>query len=194
MRLISAAVGFFAGIVTISATTIPDGGYTVTRHSNGTQVFVPFDTSLSPFVFHVEDLAALRITNRRDLLSSSALNKLSKRRVDCWGYQLDESGIDAAYAAMLEWAGNSPDICTDPGQTRGYFYHSEAVMVYYCVNDGGKCGNADREDISYAMRQMDANCRRYEASWFGWPGSFELVGKARLGDDVCKGGMNGVPF
>ncbi|EOA90747.1 hypothetical protein ACJQWK_11172 [Exserohilum turcicum] len=195
MRFTSTAVAFFASIITVSAAGVPDGSYTVTRHSNGTQVFPPVDANAAPIILTPEDLAALRTANRRDMLSSSGLNKLSKRRIDCWGYQLDESGIDAAYQMLANWAGSGRDICSNtPGRQNWHAEISEQMMVYYCVKQSGKCGNADRQDISYAMAQMDSKCRRYEASWFGWPSSFEIVGKGRAGDDVCKGGMDGVPY
>ncbi|USP79401.1 hypothetical protein yc1106_06675 [Curvularia clavata] len=196
MYLTSAVVAFATSIIAVSATTIPDGVYTVTRYSNGTQVFTSSENGVSPIVLTAEDSAAAQAANRRDMLSSSTLNTLSKRRTDCWGYQLEEFGIDRAFEALAEqWAGNGQDVCSDePGKRRYVASLRDQMMVYYCVNEVGKCGNCNRDDVYYAMAQMDSKCRRYEASWFGWPGSFEIVGKARQGDNVCAGGMNGNPF
>ncbi|EUC40406.1 hypothetical protein COCMIDRAFT_108889 [Bipolaris oryzae ATCC 44560] len=196
MHLTSALVAFAASIITVSATTVPDGVYMITRYTNGTEVYTPSENGASPIVLTAEDVAVVRAANRRDMLSSSTLNTLSKRRTDCWGYQLEEFGIDRAFEALAEgWAGNGQDVCSStPGLRRYVASLRNQMMVYYCVNESGKCGNCNRDDVYYAMAQMDAKCRRYEASWFGWPGSFEIVGKARQGDNVCAGNMNGVPF
>lgn len=33
---------------------------------------------------------------------------------------------------------------------------------------------------------MDGICHRYEASWFGWPGSYEIVGRRGLGSKFVR--------
>lgn len=58
-------------------------------------------------------------------------------------------------------------------------------MAYYCIAAHSRCGNVDKNYVSYALGQMDAHCAAYQASRFRWPNSFEIVGKARVGDDVC---------
>ncbi|EMD96309.1 hypothetical protein COCC4DRAFT_35999 [Bipolaris maydis ATCC 48331] len=193
MYLTSALMAFAASIITVSATTVPEGNYVVTRFSNGTQVYDSTENGVSPIVLTPEDVAALQAANRRDMLSSATL---SKRRTDCWGYQLEEFAIDRLFESLTEgYAGNGETLCADePNTTKSVQILRNQMMVYYCINQPGQCGNLNREDVNYAKVQMDAKCRRYEASWFEWPGSYEIVGKARQGADVCKGGMNGVPF
>ncbi|KAK3345702.1 hypothetical protein B0H65DRAFT_549381 [Neurospora tetraspora] len=62
---------------------------------------------------------------------------------------------------------------------------AEGMMVYYCIDAPRSSGNLDVDDVNYALEQMDATCRRYEASYFKWDGSVEIVGKGRSGDNVC---------
>ncbi len=60
-------------------------------------------------------------------------------------------------------------------------------MVYYCINARDTYGNLDSLDFDHALIQMHATCRRYEASYFRWDGSAEIVGKASVNDRVCLG-------
>ncbi|KAJ4418197.1 hypothetical protein N0V85_001529 [Neurospora sp. IMI 360204] len=61
----------------------------------------------------------------------------------------------------------------------------EGMMAYYCIDAPRSSGNLDVDDVNYALEQMDATCQRYEASYFKWDGSVEIVGKGRSGDNVC---------
>lgn len=42
-------------------------------------------------------------------------------------------------------------------------------------------------DLNKALSKMDAKCVPYQASWYRWANSNEIVGKARTGDKVCCG-------
>ena len=55
---------------------------------------------------------------------------------------------------------------------------SNGMYGYCCITRAHKTGNLDVNDVNYAIRQMDAKCAAYTASWFGWDDSSELVGKA----------------
>ena len=90
--------------------------------------------------------------------------------------------------------GNGNRLCAPSNGQKAIGVVVEQMFAYYCLNGPNKCGNLDRNDVYYAKAQMDDKCRRYEASWFGWPGSFEIVGKATIGDSICQGGMVGRPF
>lgn len=43
----------------------------------------------------------------------------------------------------------------------------------------GCCGG------EFERERTDNLCVRYEASYFKWPGSVEIVGKGREGDNIC---------
>ncbi|KAG4432790.1 hypothetical protein IFR05_011726 [Cadophora sp. M221] len=107
---------------------------------------------------------------------------------DCWAYTLDHAGVDQSANDLANWAGNGGhDLCAPSGSTFYYFYNNRATIVYYCIDAPGRCGNIDRNDVRYALGQMDAHCPPYQASWFKWPQSYEIIGKSRFGDDVCVG-------
>lgn len=187
---LAAIIGFNSAVQ--AATTVPDGAYLVTTFANDTQLYKSLsDSSLAPIVVERSAEVAPEPLAHSAKFSRSAL---AKRRVDCWGYQLDQTGVDVAAQQLAETCGNGLEIKTEPDRTVALHVLREGMIAYYCVNSGGKTGNCDRDDVRYAFYQMDLRCRRYEASWFGWPGSFEIVGKAREGDVVCTGGMNNVPF
>lgn len=102
---------------------------------------------------------------------------------DCWGYQLDSTGVDQSADALADWAGTGgQDVC---GSFTFVWFPRREMMVYYCIDAANRCGNIDTTDVRYALGQMDDHCPPYQASWFKWPGSFEIVGKARVGDNVC---------
>ncbi|KAF2107766.1 hypothetical protein BDV96DRAFT_588715 [Lophiotrema nucula] len=190
MHFYSALLALTTSLIAVQAANIPDGGYMVTRFTNGTTIYTSLtDTRLAPII----DVPGTQASPRS--LSAKLSRSLTKRRTDCWGYHLDESGVDAAAAYLADQiCRDGQDISTGAGERTMIAGYSKAMMVYYCLNEENKFGNCDRDDVRYALGQMDAHCKKYEASWFGWPGSFELVGKARQGDNVCAGGMGGKPF
>ncbi|KAG4417587.1 hypothetical protein IFR04_009317 [Cadophora malorum] len=105
---------------------------------------------------------------------------------DCWGYQLDHAGVDQAANGLADWATNGGhNLCSSDDGTYTYFVNRRNTIVYYCIDAPRRCGNLDTNDVRYALGQMDAHCPRYEASWFKWPGSVEIVGKAKIGDEIC---------
>ncbi|PSN65544.1 hypothetical protein BS50DRAFT_589940 [Corynespora cassiicola Philippines] len=198
MHISSTIIAFAAtiGLATAAgAATLPNGGYMVTSDPNGTTIYESLtDSSLAPLV--IDESTSLKRSEPTLLERSAkfARSILAKRRIDCWGYQLDAAGVDQAAIYLANACGNGRAVTTEPDRTVRIVGLHNGMMVYYCVNAGGKTGNCDRGDVSYGLGRMDSQCGRYEASWFGWPGSFEILGKAREGDNVCAGNMNGVPF
>jgi hypothetical protein len=197
MQFQSVILALAASISLGAAVQIPDGTYMVEKFENGTQVYISStDATLDPIVIHTESKRSTPdLLDRSAKFSPRALAKLAKRTLSCWSYGLDVSGVDRAITAMAEqWAGNGHELSSPAGKTVFSAVITEQVQLYYCINEGGKSGNLDREDVYYAVGQMDASCGRYQAAWFGWPGSFEILGKSRAGDSVCEGHMNGNPF
>ncbi|KAI6755600.1 hypothetical protein HG531_004706 [Fusarium graminearum] len=116
----------------------------------------------------------------------SSSRSLEKRDTHCWSYELDHGGVDAAVVQLKNWAGTGRDWKSDG--TPSYFgYNERGVYVYYCINAPRSQGNLDVADINYALGQMDSKCKRYEAGYFRWDGSVEIVGKTRSGDNICLG-------
>lgn len=109
---------------------------------------------------------------------------VAKRTVGCFGYQLDESGVDGAVVGLKNWAGSGHTLTSSD---ENYFVAVtvEGMIAYYCIDAPRSSGSLDVDDVNYALAQMDATCRRYEASYFKWPGSVEIVGKGRSGDNIC---------
>ncbi|KAH7412364.1 hypothetical protein DE146DRAFT_751480 [Phaeosphaeria sp. MPI-PUGE-AT-0046c] len=195
MRLTLLTLGLATSSVLAQATVeplnVPDGAYTVLRFENGTHVYTPTDGS-DPITITREQNQARQAKDRRSMLSSPAL---SKRRTDCWGWQLHNREVDDALAGLENYAKDVPMMCSG---VRGATTYTSVIfgstMAYWCINESSRCSYLNRNDVIYAKGQMDAVCRAYEASWFGWPRSFEIVGKALASSDVCMGGMNGKPF
>ncbi|KAH7360205.1 hypothetical protein BKA65DRAFT_473366 [Rhexocercosporidium sp. MPI-PUGE-AT-0058] len=106
---------------------------------------------------------------------------------DCWQYTLDHAGVDEPARDLANWAGNNGNDLCSPGDANIYWFSNRrATIVYYCIDTHGRCGNIDTADVRYALGQMDAHCAPYEASWFKWPQSYEIIGKSRVGDDIEK--------
>ena len=188
--------GFLSLQSAVHALTIPNDSYMISRFENETRVYQSLtDSSLPAIIATKDDLDSSSSTPDLSIRSAKfPRSTLTKRRTDCWGYQLTPSGIDASARGLEEICGNGRDV-ESPADRNVYFgLVSEGMLVYYCLNQSGKKANCDKNDVSYALAQMDARCKRYEASWFGWPGSFEIIGKAKVTDSVCNGGMNGKPW
>jgi hypothetical protein len=154
---------------------LPDGPYKGVNNADGSATLTNIETGET---FNISKDSAAK--EKR----SSAL--LEKRLTSCWGYQLDHGGVDQAVVQLKNWAGTGHDWSS--GNTPSYFgYNARGVYVYYCINAKHSSGNIDVADIDYALGQMDSGCPRYEAGYFQWPGSPELVGKCRSGTAVCLG-------
>ncbi|KAH7351498.1 hypothetical protein BKA66DRAFT_378785, partial [Pyrenochaeta sp. MPI-SDFR-AT-0127] len=110
---------------------------------------------------------------------------LSKRRTDCWGAGLDGSGVDIGISSLAGWAGIGQEIRTSPGRTVYFGVFVDAVVTYYCISQPNSVGNLNSNDAWYAHNQMNSACGQYVAGWFGWPGSVEIVGRAREGSSIC---------
>ncbi|CEI70725.1 hypothetical protein FVEN_g790 [Fusarium venenatum] len=151
---------------------LPDGPYKGVNNADGSSTVTNLETGQS-FDFKAPAPAP-------------AKRSIEKRFTDCWGYELDHSGVDEAVTSLKNWAGTGQDWSSQG--TPSYFgYNARGVYVYYCINAPNSAGNIDVQDINYALGQMDAVCKRYEASYFRWEGSVEIIGNARSGTAVCRG-------
>jgi hypothetical protein len=153
-----------------SAFDLPNGMWQGTTLANGTL-----------------SIKAVGASGNEALLVDPAVEKrtgVSKRDVGCFGYQLDASGVDSAVVGLKNWAGNGQTLSSGDRNT-WYGYVSEGMLAYYCIDAPRSSGSVDIDDVNYALQQMDSKCRRYEASYFKWPGSVEIVGKGRAGDNIC---------
>jgi hypothetical protein len=156
---------------------LPDGPYKGVNNPDGSTSVTNLETGKTFYFDHSKDLTA---NGKR---SEAAIEK---RDISCWGYQLDHTGTDEAVVQLKNWASTGHDWSS--GDTPSYFgYNARGVYVYYCINAKHSSGNIDVADIDYALSQMDGKCQRYEAGYFQWPGSPELVGKCRSGTSVCLG-------
>ena len=66
-------------------------------------------------------------------------------------------------------------------------FTDSGMTVYYRVNRKNSYGSLSLDDFNYALSKMDEKCRPYEARYFQWDGSVEIVGKASLNDRVYIG-------
>ncbi|KAH7169781.1 uncharacterized protein B0J16DRAFT_376673 [Fusarium flagelliforme] len=156
---------------------LPDGPYKGLNNDDGSSTFTNLETGES---FNIKADNESTANEKRSGIS------LNKRGTDCWGYQLDHGGVDQAVVQLKKWAGTGRDWSS--GNKPDYFgYNSRGVYVYYCINAKHSSGNIDVTDIDYALGQMDAKCQRYEAGYYQWDGSPELIGKCRSGTQVCRG-------
>lgn len=165
-----------------SATTIPDGGYTVDLMEDGSQVWISFtDSSVEPVKIYPQQSHAP---------SNARSAKFSKRRTDCWGNPLDREGTDVTLNALRGWAGAGTTL-TSEATPKAHGYKLNGVFSYYCITKPYSSGNLDLNDVNHAVDEMDKVCAPYTASWFGWDGSIEIVGKAPVGHTfVCTGPFN----
>ena len=112
---------------------------------------------------------------------------LDKRFVSCWGRQLDNAGTDKAVNQWKSYLSTTLLELRSSGTPYYVQYINDGVTVYYCINAKNSVGSLSLEDFNYALVQMDATCRRYEAGYHQWDGSPEIVGKASVNDRVCLG-------
>ncbi|KAK3338675.1 hypothetical protein B0T25DRAFT_523690 [Lasiosphaeria hispida] len=158
--------------------------YITTRYTNGTVVTEELLNPSERIIVQEDGIHTIG----QNVNTAPGPARLSKRFTDCWGSQLDESGVDSA---VRQWkgylAGQNMDLTSSSSSTRHVFYAAEGMKVYYCINAKSSSGNLDLKDFNYALEQMDAKCRRYEASYFRWDGSVEIVGKSNEGTEVCRG-------
>ncbi|OAK93576.1 hypothetical protein IQ06DRAFT_299069 [Phaeosphaeriaceae sp. SRC1lsM3a] len=161
-----------------AATNIPDGQYTVTNLEDGVQLWTSLtDSALEP----IKQTA----TEKRSTLTTRSA-KFAKRRTDCWGNGLDRAGVDNTLVSLRGWANSGTTLTSGNGpQSFGYVFNG--VYAYYCITRAHTSGNLDINDVNYAIGQMDAKCAAYTASWYGWDGSSEIVGKAATNQQVCTG-------
>lgn len=185
---------------------IPDNFGVFAGHSydNGTTVIESLsDPGLVPIVTHDATAHARSAKFRR----AAEPAVLEKRRTDCWNHPLDGSGVDtsmgflkqkvfsatatnycSAIAGLANWAGNGHEFRPPPNAVGFVGVVAEAVITYYCISRPNSVGNLDRDDVWYAHNQMNSKCGQYRSGWFGWPGSVEIVGRAREGAEICLPG------
>lgn len=160
--------------------SLPNGPYEGFNLPNGSTIMKSLTTG-TEYTFHLTN-----DTLSEEPLHRRSSNAIAKRNVDCWGYQLDVTGVDYAVTLLKRWAGSG--IFLPSCRKTNYFgYNHRGVYVYYCINALHAQGNLNVDDINYALSNMDRTCRPYEASYFRWPGSPELVGKCASGTPVCLG-------
>ncbi|KAM0251443.1 hypothetical protein ACHAQJ_008194 [Trichoderma viride] len=153
---------------------LPDGPYKGVTHADGSTTVTSLDTG---------ENYTFALTQDSDEEQKRAIEK---RYISCWGYQLDHGGVDDAVVQLKDWASTGHEL--DSGATTNYFgYNVNGVYVYYCINAPNSSGNLDVVDVDYALGQMDSQCQLYEAGYYQWDGSPEIVGKCRSGTAVCLG-------
>ena len=157
---------------------LPDGAYSGVNHPDGSTTMTSLDSGAT-YTFGLVK-SATEQTRRSDYA-------VAKRDTSCWGYQLDHDGVDDGVRALKNWAGTG-GVDLVSGNARNYYgFNYKGVYVYYCINNVHSQGNLDINDIDFALRNMDSICARYEAGYYLWPGSPELVGKCGSGTAVCLG-------
>lgn len=173
MRVVRSVATLIATLCLTSAidVQIPDGLYDGEILPNGAYIWASVASPSDPPYYTTPSIKSQHV---------SALSaKFSKRRTDCWGTSLSHSGVNIAMNGLCNWADKDTEFSSGSGGTNFKAARSQGVTMYYCINARNARGNLNREDFNFTARQMDAKCRPYEASWYGWDGSVEIVGKAR---------------
>ena len=154
---------------------LPDGPYSGITHANGSTTMTSLDTNeVFNFVLIKED-------------EKRSQSNLKKRFAACWGTHLDHRGVDEAVVALKNWAGKGGKSLVS-GDHKAYFgYNRRGVYVYYCIDRPHREGNLDINDINHALWEMDHTCRAYEAGYYQWDSTPEIVGKCTSGTAVCVG-------
>jgi hypothetical protein len=171
----------FAHAALVLPKDIPDGRYIQQLFANGTRVTKSVDTDMPNIISHEEP--TIRVRDPSALIPSA---KFAKRAdTFCWGYFLDKAGIDPAANGLAELCGDNGYELDTQMNHKYAAVTRQATMVYYCVDGYNYNGNCNRADVRYGLAKMDSQCRLYEAGYFEWPGSPEILGKARTSDTVC---------
>lgn len=159
------------------AEVLPSGLYLTEILANGTLVHTS-----------VTNPRALPIVQDGLAHGARSSGPLNRRKTSCWGRGLDAPGIDRAVEKWKAYLAQYGSVTIKTGNSQRYLQFTDSAMtVYYCVNRKNAEGNLSLDDFNYAVRKMDEQCRLYEASYFQWDGSVEIVGKASLNDRVCNG-------
>lgn len=112
--------------------------------------------------------------------------RLDKRQTSCWGNNLNHYDVDFLVDMLKEWSVGGGEVHSGDKGTSGWISKWNDVILYYCVVTANTYGNLDLVDVNYAPLQMDSACPPYTASWFRWPGSSEIVGKATNDQEICR--------
>ncbi|KAG7285869.1 hypothetical protein NEMBOFW57_008163 [Staphylotrichum longicolle] len=162
------------------APEVANGFYLTTANADGTITRTPINDPSD-----LANLEGVSVFSRR--APEKPTLALGKRYVSCWGRQLDTYGTDKAVNQWKSYLATNILELHSTSSTYSVQYANDGVAVYYCINAKNSVGSLNLEDFNYALRQMDARCRAYEASYFQWDGSPEIVGKASVNDRVCLG-------
>ena len=180
-----ATLTLFAASVGLSvASDLPTGLYEGSTLANGTWLLKPAGApdsalfTIDPTEAQDEQVVA------RSPPSTRGSARVAKRATGCFGSALSHAGTDRAVNSLKAWAGSGNWLFSST-TNRWLGYQSEGALVYYCITAPNSGGNLDTKDVNYALERMDAACPRYTASYFRWDGSVEIVGKARVGDNIC---------
>ncbi|KFY12100.1 hypothetical protein V492_04095 [Pseudogymnoascus sp. VKM F-4246] len=157
--------------------SLPEGIYSGINHPDGSTTITSLDSG------EIYDFSLSAAPTQQTRRSDYAI---SRRGTSCWGDDLDHQGVDRGVDALKLWAGNGRDLFS--GSVPNYVgANVNGVYVYYCINQANSQGNLNTEDINVALQNMDQYCTPYEAGYYQWSGSVELVGKCRSGTAVCLG-------
>jgi hypothetical protein len=169
-----ARLAFYFGLVT--AIDLPDGVWEGITFANGSYWVKPVGAPESER-FLVEP----SIQKREP---TGLVARQSAWGGDCFPRDLNHQGCDDSAQGLKDWAGTGTTLTSRDGnawvgvRTRG-------AIVYYCIDAPHSSGNLNVADIDYALVQMDNHCAAYQASYFKWPGSVEIVGKDVVGATFC---------
>lgn len=117
--------------------SLPDGMWTSGLKDDGTVITTSLsDPTLPPVI----------TTN-----TNSA--KIAKRRVDCWGTNLDHTGVNKAADVLTNWVGGGHDLCSSSpsGQNNWLGYKYNGALAYFCIDQLTGCGNLNNADVRYAL-------------------------------------------
>jgi hypothetical protein len=189
-----------ASLVSVNANLLysrdlPDGSYVQTIYPNGTRV-----TEASSV--KARDIGSISELDKKSTLIPSA--KFGKRQFSCGlfpgagdcdtncdgngGLDLDHPGIDGDYVAMKAAC---PYTIDTKDHNTAQMWITNGVMTYLCT-DGHYSANTFTADmVQTALERMDAKCNLYESSWYIFPNSNAIIGKANAGYPVCQGGSWG---
>ncbi|KAB5526425.1 hypothetical protein GE09DRAFT_1229265 [Coniochaeta sp. 2T2.1] len=164
----------YAGIAT--AIYLPAGVWEGSVLANGSYLFKPAGAPDS------ERFIVLPTVEERS--TGTLATRQSAWGGDCFPRDLNHQGCDGAVQGLKNWAGNGRTL-TSGNSNALVSVDTRGAMAYYCIDAPHSSGNLDTVDINYALEKMDANCVPYQASYFKWPGSVEIVGKDVLGANIC---------
>ncbi|KAL2060003.1 hypothetical protein VTL71DRAFT_9825 [Oculimacula yallundae] len=140
---------------------LPDGHWISSLQDDGTVLTTSLSDPSLPPIITSNSPTSLSLPQRLSRSAKTA-SHLTKRRVDCWGTNLDHAGVDRAADALTNWAAGGTELCspTASGRNNWHGYTYRGVLVYYCIDQPTGCGNLNNADGSYrsAVAFWRRNC------------------------------------